>query len=70
MSELEKFFKTYPDIKYPVWKVGDRFFLNSHEKTAKAFARKTGQVVEMVEKPAKATKGKGGDKITTEDGTQ
>lgn len=70
-DDIKRFQKLYPDIKYPVWKVGERFYLNSHHETAKAHAIATSQVVEMVEAPAKATKGKAaGEKITTEDGTQ
>lgn len=68
-DDIKRFQKTYPDIKYPVWKVGQRFYLNSHEATAKAYAASTGQNLEVVEAPAKTTKGKS-DKITTTDGTE
>lgn len=70
-DDIKRFHKLYPDIKYPVWKVGEHFYLNSHKTTAEAYANATGQVVEMVEAPAKAIKGKkAGEQITTEDGTQ
>lgn len=69
-SDIQQFLEQYPDIKYPVWKAGDRFYLNSRKADAEAYAAKTGQVVEMVEKPApKPSKGKKSEKIT-EDGTE
>lgn len=68
---IKKFHKTYPDIKYPVWKVGHNFFLHSHKDKAMAYAAKTGALLEVVEAPAPAAKGKkGGEQITTTDGTE
>lgn len=68
---VKKFHQTYPDIKYPVWKVGNNFFLNSHKDKALAYAHKTGAPLEVVEAPAKSTKGKKtGEQITNQDGTE
>jgi hypothetical protein len=52
---MKDFFKKYPEAK-PLWKVGDKHFLNHARHQADVYANTMGLQVEIVEPPSRKKK--------------
>lgn len=65
--DVKKFFQSYPGAK-PLWKVGNKYFLNSRRDLADIHARRTNELIEEVSGPAPAPAKK--EQKSVSDGTE